>query len=80
MGGVFRTRPDRTLVTSFENQTFLIDSTLVPDITVLDNLSEGQNENATGESEPDANATAAVLEICDENAGEPEERCEDDSE
>ncbi|MGD1943373.1 MAG: filamentous hemagglutinin N-terminal domain-containing protein [Leptolyngbyaceae cyanobacterium] len=80
VGGVFRTRPDRTLVTSFENQTFLIDSTLVPDITVLDNLSEGQNENAAGESEPDTNATAAVLEICDENAGEPEERCEDERE
>ena len=80
VGGVFRTRPDRTLVTSFENQTFLIDSTLVPDITVLDNLSEGQNETAAGESEPAAAATTTVLEICDENAGEPEERCEDESE
>ncbi|MEM6432558.1 MAG: filamentous hemagglutinin N-terminal domain-containing protein [Cyanobacteria bacterium P01_D01_bin.115] len=80
VGGVFRTRPDRTLVTSFENQTFLIDSTLLPETTGLDNLSEGQNENATRESEPDANATASLLEICDENAGEPEKRCEDDSE
>jgi len=37
-GGILQVRPDRTIVTSFQNQAFLFDPTL--DITATDNLSE----------------------------------------
>ncbi|NER78783.1 MAG: hypothetical protein F6K42_04235 [Leptolyngbya sp. SIO1D8] len=73
-GAILRTRPDRTIVNAFENQTFLLDTTLTIDTTVLNNLSERtQNERAPEDSADAAEDEAAILGICDEDADRPED-------
>ena len=72
-GAILRTRPDRTIVTAFENQAFLLDTTLPVDTTILDSLSD--------EVQPESNAASSeaetALTVCNEDEDDEELRLEE---
>ncbi|MDB9525046.1 filamentous hemagglutinin N-terminal domain-containing protein [Oscillatoria sp. CS-180] len=78
-GGIFRTRPDRTIVTSFENQIFLIDSNVLIDTTALDTLSDLDADTENERATQDTSGTSAetVLAVCDKDAEISDPACEE---